>query len=236
MLDNTLFIECDNPRKVSWPYNGWNNWRDKWPYIPWKFSEDPDHIDDIYPPDVDSLADNDQESDEVIARVTVEHMPRPIEVHYFPSENMEEPKPHLQSNQRINQRNVILLRVLLIERRYPTFLEITSKGNEDAGYERRTSKSVAKEMFENFLHDNVYEYFVKETVRYAVNGKNIFDFVLNLDEVRIFIGFLLLTNYHKLPSERLYRSQDDVGLIVVKQAMSSNTIWNWRVSYIFVVI
>jgi DNA excision repair protein ERCC-6 len=47
--------------------------------------------------------------------------------------------------------------------------------------------------------------------------------MLTADEVRVFVGFLLLTGYHKLPSERLYWSEDeDLGLKIVKKAISRN--------------
>jgi hypothetical protein len=68
-----------------------------------------------------------------------------------------------------------------------------------------------------------FEYIVKETVRYAVNVKNEQDFMLTADVTRVFVGFLLLTGYHKLPSERLYCSEDeDLGLEIVKKAMPRN--------------
>jgi DNA excision repair protein ERCC-6 len=80
-----------------------------------------------------------------------------------------------------------------------------------------------EEVFEQLANDSIYEYIVKETVRYAVNVKNEQDFMLTADEVRVFLGFLLLTGYHKLTSERLYWSQDeDLGLEIVKKAMSRN--------------
>jgi hypothetical protein len=45
--------------------------------------------------------------------------------------------------------------------------------------------------------------------------------MLTADKVRVFIGVLLLSDYHKLPSERLYWSEyEELGLEIAKKAMS----------------
>jgi hypothetical protein len=80
-----------------------------------------------------------------------------------------------------------------------------------------------KEVFEQLANDSIYEYIVKEMVQYMVNVKNEQDFMLTADEVKVSVGFLLLTGYRKLPSELLYWSEDkDLGLEMVKKAMSRN--------------
>ena len=63
-----------------------------------------------------------------------------------------------------------------------------------------------------------------ESVRYAMTCKNIMDMVLTVNELKAFIGILLFSSYHKLPSERHYWSNDeDLGVsIIVKNAMSRN--------------
>jgi hypothetical protein len=55
--------------------------------------------------------------------------------------------------------------------------------------------------------DSIYEYIVKEKFRYEVNLNIEQNFLLIADEVRVFVGLLLLTDYHKLLSERLYLSE-----------------------------
>ncbi|XP_049855352.1 uncharacterized protein LOC126335921 [Schistocerca gregaria] len=78
-------------------------------------------------------------------------------------------------------------------------------------------------MFEELMNENIYEFTVKETVRYAVNMKNTQDFILTVEEVEVFLGFLLFAGYHKLPAEKLYYSEDeDVGIPIIKTAMSRN--------------
>jgi hypothetical protein len=50
-------------------------------------------------------------------------------------------------------------------------------------------------------NDRIYEYIVKEFARYAVNVKNEQDFMRTAEEVRVFLGSLLITVYQKLPTE-----------------------------------
>ena len=55
-----------------------------------------------------------------------------------------------------------------------------------------------------------------ESVRYAMTCKNIMDMVLTFDELKAFMGILLFSSYHKLPSERLYWSNDeDLGVSII---------------------
>ncbi|XP_066952532.1 piggyBac transposable element-derived protein 2-like [Macrobrachium rosenbergii] len=73
------------------------------------------------------------------------------------------------------------------------------------------------------MSPDIYDHIVKETVRYATASKNKLDFVFTVDELKSLIGILLLSSYHKLPSERHYWSKDeDLGVSVVKKAMSRN--------------
>ncbi|XP_046998364.1 piggyBac transposable element-derived protein 3-like [Schistocerca americana] len=49
------------------------------------------------------------------------------------------------------------------------------------------------------------------------------DFILTVEEVKVFVGFLLFAGYHKLPAEKLHWSEDeDVGIPIIKTAMSRN--------------
>ena len=69
----------------------------------------------------------------------------------------------------------------------------------------------------------IYDHIVKETVRYATTYKNAMDFIMTSNELKAFIGVLLLSSYHKLPSERYYWSNDeDLGISLVKNALSRN--------------
>ena len=62
---------------------------------------------------------------------------------------------------------------------------------------------------------------VKESVRYATKCKNKPTTTISSDDIKLFIGVLLISGYHKLPAETQYWSNDeDLGLQIVKNAMS----------------
>ena len=83
--------------------------------------------------------------------------------------------------------------------------------------------STPVETFEEFMTPEIYDHIVKETVRYATTYKNAIDFIMTSNELKAFIGVLLLSSYHKLPSERYYWSNDeDLGISLVKNALSRN--------------
>ncbi|XP_049799761.1 piggyBac transposable element-derived protein 3-like [Schistocerca nitens] len=49
--------------------------------------------------------------------------------------------------------------------------------------------------------------------------KNMQDFILTGEEVKVYVGFFLFAGYHKLPAEKLYWSEDeDVGIPIIKTA------------------
>ncbi|XP_044752231.1 piggyBac transposable element-derived protein 2-like [Coccinella septempunctata] len=78
------------------------------------------------------------------------------------------------------------------------------------------------DLFEQFFDDAVYDLIFEETMRYAAQ-KNKHNFSITKDEIKIFIGFLLFSGYHTLPSERDYWSDDDdLGQSIVKNALSRN--------------
>ncbi|KAI4455631.1 transposase is4 [Holotrichia oblita] len=80
------------------------------------------------------------------------------------------------------------------------------------------------QLFEKFFSDDIYNLLQVETERYAKCTKNLKDFTVTSNELRVFVGFLLFSGYHILPSEKLYWSVDeDAGQQIVKEAMSRNT-------------
>lgn len=79
------------------------------------------------------------------------------------------------------------------------------------------------EIFENLLCDEILEYIVHETVTYAKQYKNDFNFNLTVNELKVFIGILFFSSYHHLPQSKLYWCRDDdVHIPFVEQAMSRN--------------
>ena len=64
---------------------------------------------------------------------------------------------------------------------------------------------------------------IDETIRYTKIQKNKHDFEISITEIKTFLGFLILSGYHQLPSERDYWSEDDdLGLGIVGDAFSRN--------------
>lgn len=65
------------------------------------------------------------------------------------------------------------------------------------------------QLFEKFFSDDIYNLLQVETERYAKCTKNLKDFAVTSDELGVFVGFLLFSGYHILPSEKLYWSVDE---------------------------
>lgn len=79
------------------------------------------------------------------------------------------------------------------------------------------------DIFEHFFSQEVYQLIVDETIRYATAQKNRATFTVAVEDIKIFIGFLIFSGYHRLPSERDYWSDsEDLGIQLVKSAMSRN--------------
>lgn len=77
-------------------------------------------------------------------------------------------------------------------------------------------------MFEKLFDKEVISLIVAQTNLYS-SQKNDHSFFVSEYDIKIFVGILLLTGYHKLPRERLYWSVDkDLGVPFVYKAMSRN--------------
>ncbi|XP_068243692.1 piggyBac transposable element-derived protein 2-like [Palaemon carinicauda] len=73
------------------------------------------------------------------------------------------------------------------------------------------------------MSHGIYDHILKETVRYASSYINKCEFALGIDELKTFIGILLFSGYHKVPSERDYwSSEEDLGVPIIQKAMSRN--------------
>lgn len=78
------------------------------------------------------------------------------------------------------------------------------------------------EVFEKFFDNELYDYIVQQTNLYS-SQKNNHEFFVSRDDMKLFFGILLLTGYHKLPSERNYWGLDeDLGVPIVARAMPRN--------------
>ncbi|XP_045135445.1 piggyBac transposable element-derived protein 3-like [Portunus trituberculatus] len=70
---------------------------------------------------------------------------------------------------------------------------------------------------------SILDTIVDQTNLYARRDKNQPNFSANHDEIRTFLGIILLSGYHRLPEERHYWStQPDLGVQLVSAAMTRN--------------
>lgn len=77
-------------------------------------------------------------------------------------------------------------------------------------------------IFELLIDDEVLELIASESTIYA-GQNNRHDTIFTKEELRKFLGILIFTGYHKLPSERSYWSVDeDLGVALVSDCMSRN--------------
>nr|CAH7747080.1 unnamed protein product [Callosobruchus chinensis] len=78
------------------------------------------------------------------------------------------------------------------------------------------------DIFEKLFDSDIYNHISQQTNIYS-SQKNKHDFFVSRDDIKIFVGILLLTGYHKLPSERNYWSlDDDLKVPIVANEMSRN--------------
>lgn len=64
---------------------------------------------------------------------------------------------------------------------------------------------------------------LSERIRHAATSRTKTDFAINADELKTFIGILLFSGYHRVPSERDYSSRDeDLCVPTIRKAMSRN--------------
>lgn len=79
------------------------------------------------------------------------------------------------------------------------------------------------QLFEHFFDSAMFDFIKYESEKYAHEIKNKPNFKLTVDEIKTFIGFLIFSGYHTLPSERDYWSEDeDLGISLVKNSLSRN--------------
>ncbi|XP_069670940.1 piggyBac transposable element-derived protein 3-like isoform X1 [Periplaneta americana] len=182
----------------------------------------------VLPPDPDSLTDEDEAPDDVTGVANVKDVPGPVEVHFIASENADCPEISTSMSEKPTKKIKLCKQTAKYEKCTPKYTKILE--NDHTSHEtleeikNNLKNCTPLEIGEKILNYNdMFDFIVKETVSYAVSCKNIFDFTLDPDELRVFLGILLLSGYHRLPSERHYWSEEaDLGLDIVKNAMSRN--------------
>ena len=78
------------------------------------------------------------------------------------------------------------------------------------------------EIFERLFDDKILEIITEQSILYA-RQKNNQSFFVNKEELKVFIGVLLFSGYHRLPRERMYWSLDeDVSVPIINNSISRN--------------
>lgn len=83
------------------------------------------------------------------------------------------------------------------------------------------------EFFKLFVDEEVMQTIVDFSMKYALIEKNNAGFIMNLDDLEVFFGILILSGYHTLPQVHMYWSTDaDKGVQIVKDSMSRNKFYS----------
>lgn len=207
---------------------------------------DPNFMDDVesadivvLPPETDYLTDEDEADDDVLGVVDVADVPGELELQYTtitsqPEEVDQEENDDLGSEMacaaknRTSRKKRRLTDVPSTWRKVsPSYTKLAPEGKEvSSRFEDLVTTLEGKtpvELFEKMFTEEVVDHIVKETVRYASAVKNDTSFIFSSEELKAFMGILIFSGYHKLPSERNYWSEEeDLGICIVKKCMSRN--------------
>lgn len=174
------------------------------------FSEDIEAGIIIMPPDVDDQTDEEEFDDDNLGTPVVSDVAGTLEI-TIPDDNdnsiiSDKKRKTIPVNVKEKYQLYGRMKPRLIHLR---LLQNSSKRNSDILTADSNNMSPV-ELFEEFLTESVYDMIVEETNRYAHEVKNKLN--VTKDEIKAFIGFLILSGYHTLPSERDYWTEaDDLG-------------------------
>jgi hypothetical protein len=160
------------------------------------------------PPEVDELTDEENVEDEMVGNTRVNDIAGTAEI--FHEEDNEEICKI--SAKRVRKEDV---------KWFPNLGQKAYHLCEEM--KQKLSGLSPMQVFEELFSDDVINVIVEETDKYAKEYKNKINFSVHRDDVRVLIGFLIFTGYHKLSSERNDWSEDDDLVIqIVKDAISRN--------------
>ncbi|XP_035222261.1 piggyBac transposable element-derived protein 2-like [Stegodyphus dumicola] len=164
------------------------------------------------PPDVDELTDEEQFDDDNLGTPVVSDVAGTLEI-TMPDDN---DNPIISDKKKENNSRKRKRESIVWTNESPAYtfgnLENLSKRNSDILIAQTNNMSPV-ELFEEFFTESVYDMIVEETNRYAHEMKNKLNYNVTKDQIKTFIGFLILSGYHTLPSERDYWAEaDDLGV------------------------
>lgn len=185
----------------------------------------------ILPPEPDYVTDEDEAEDNELGIVEVRDVPGQLEVQFSNEDQDIEDTAEVQSTSAISVQTGTKKQRL--SNSLPKWKKCDSKYTftdaDFAALEKDKIEALVKEhgaltplqLFEKFLSNDMLEYIKEETLRYSQRVKNDTSFTLDIDELKCFIGILLFSGYHQVPSERMYWSTDaDLGVPIVQAGMS----------------
>lgn len=211
--------------------------------LEYAFSEEIERDILLLPPEVDDLTDEELANDEEVGPPAITDTPGDVEM--FIEESQEITVPNEPNGSNSSKEAVESLydseddlplstiqrakrpKKAQWEKSDPIYdhqtLENQVQKNFEAAKESMTDITPVK-LFEQFFDEEVYNLIMTETHRYAKVQKNRHNFEVSREKITVFIGFLIFSGYHTLPSERDYWSDaEDLGIPVVKNAFSRNT-------------
>ncbi|XP_050298541.1 piggyBac transposable element-derived protein 2-like [Anthonomus grandis grandis] len=180
----------------------------------------------LLPPEVDQLTDVDDIDDGHLRAVDVQDVPGVVEIQ-VEEQNDWESEDDLPLSNFIKRKKVACSTkswTLKWTKEEPIYENIKEEGCAEAfnKIKEELQELTPLQIFEKFFDDDLYNLLQTETMRYA-QQKNKYDFFVTSEDLKIFIGFLIFSGYHDLPSERGYWSErEDLGVPLVKNAFSRN--------------
>ena len=201
-------------------------------------SEDIDIV--VLLPDPDELTDDGNIGEDKLGSVEVSDVPGEIVVQYNaptnsePSETCEQgdinlpgcsSTTNIPSARKPKRRRCLTEEIFSWKKVKPIYTKMppfsqTANTNMDNLKKQLAGKS-SVEIFEEYFTSAVFEYIVEETIKYS-RSKNDPSFTITI-VLKSFIGILLFSGYHQLPSEKNYWSEEeDLGVNIVKECMSRN--------------
>ena len=181
----------------------------------------------IVPPDVDELTDEEDVSEDIIGELSVQDVPGSLEIHKDSVVSEKCTTDNAKSASRARKKRKFCNSEPKWKHQDPKYSKVKERSQHYSECFQNMRESLETlspcELFEKLMTPSILDHIVKETVRYAASCKNKFDFTFSVDELKIFIGILLFSGYHQVPSERDYWSTDeDLGVQIIKNAMSRN--------------
>ncbi|XP_039968717.1 piggyBac transposable element-derived protein 2-like [Bactrocera neohumeralis] len=181
------------------------------------------------PPDADSLTDcEDVDEDNLDEVVELKAVTGEVEIHFTEREQDIAFSPSTTSKrQKLDEENAASKtrssRWTHTDATYSQNFSSSERWeNSKASIREKFQQKEPLEIFEFFFDDLLVQHVVKESVRYA-HQNNFHGFSLSSEYFRKFLGILIFTSYHSLPSEKMYWcTDDDVDIQIVRNSMPKN--------------